>query len=93
MFSCYRATCLTLERLERPLVLTERIRRFGHFLICRHCRIHNRQISCLTILIQMKQNAGEIPVATSSENSSESGLSPEARARIAAALSSRFNSS
>lgn len=95
MFSCYRSARLTIDRLERPLVLTERINRFGHLLICRHCRNHDRQIRGLAMLFQLKQEAVE-PAATSSgtsANSNESGLSDAARSRIATVLSERCKSS
>jgi DNA-binding GntR family transcriptional regulator len=90
MFSCYRATRLTLDRLERPLVLTERISRSFHLLICRHCRNHNWQISGLARLFQLKQNSAESSDLSSSPSSGDSRLSPAAHSRIAAALAARF---
>jgi hypothetical protein len=90
MFSCYRATRRTLDRLERPLVLFERLKLFGHFLICRHCCMHDRQIRGLAHLFQSKQKAAELPAASNGANFNDSSLSNAARARISAVLSNRF---
>jgi hypothetical protein len=90
MFSCYRAARLTIDRLERPLVLIERIKLLGHFLICRHCCTHDRQIRGLASLLQMKQDATQNQNPSKEAVSGDSGLSDTARSRIAAVLSSRF---
>jgi hypothetical protein len=91
MFSCYRATRLTLVRLERPLLLTERFSRSFHLLICRHCRNHSRQISGLAQLFQLKQDIATTSASSNNASSVVLRLSPDAHSRIAAALAARFH--
>lgn len=73
MFSCRHAATLTLESFDRPLSPGERLDRFAHLLLCRHCRAHARQLELLKIVF----NAAELPQPT---------LSRLARARILAKL-------
>lgn len=77
MFSCRQATRRTLEMLERRLSPIERMGRWGHLLLCRHCRAHARQIHGLHFALERQENIAD---------RSFPRLSPEARARIAAAL-------
>jgi hypothetical protein len=90
MFSCYRAARRTIDRLERPLMLFERLKLFGHFLICRHCSTHDRQIRGLASLLEMKKQAVQNQNPSNEVNAGDSCLSDAARSRIAAVLSSRF---
>ena len=90
MFSCYRASRLTYDRLERPLFLYERIKLHGHLFICRHCRTHDRQVQGLALLIQMKREAEDQPSSVTIANSTPTGLSEAARSRIAGILTDRF---
>jgi len=77
MFSCRHATRRTLDLLERRLSPLEHVGRWGHLLLCRHCRAHSRQIHCLLFVLKRQDNTDDIALPR---------LSPEARARIAAAV-------
>lgn len=77
MFSCRQATRRTLDRLERRLSAIEHVGRWGHLLLCRHCRAHARQIHGLLFVLERQDNVSDIALPR---------LSPEARARIAAAV-------
>ena len=87
MFSCRRAARLTLEQLERPLSTAERLRRWGHLLICSFCRRHNRQLRGLAFLLRCDDD-----VALASSLPTSARLSPAARSRIAAAVVYRMDS-
>ena len=77
MFSCRQAARRTLDLLERPLSPIERLGRLSHLALCRHCRAHARQIRGLLFALEHRDEVAEISLPR---------LSPEARARIAAAV-------
>jgi hypothetical protein len=77
MFSCREAMRRTLERLERRLSTMERIGRWGHLAICRHCRGHARQVRGLIFVLKHHDNLADLSLPR---------LSPAARARIGAAV-------
>jgi hypothetical protein len=77
MFSCRRAIGRTLDLLERPLSPRERLSRWSHLAICRHCRAHSRQIHGLLFVLKRQENLADISLPR---------LSPVARARIATAI-------
>jgi hypothetical protein len=77
MFSCRQATRRTLDLLERRLSPIERLRRWSHLTLCRHCRAHSRQIHGLLFVLKRQDNLADISFPR---------LSPAARARIAAAV-------
>jgi hypothetical protein len=77
MFSCRRAIGRTLDLLERRLSPRERLTRWGHLAICRHCRAHSRQIRGLLFVMKCQESFADISLPR---------LSPVARARIAAAV-------
>jgi hypothetical protein len=77
MFSCFQAVRLTIESLERRLSLLERLRRFGHLLICRHCRRHSKQIHGLAFALGGHGEAAALDLPR---------LSAVARSRISAAM-------
>jgi hypothetical protein len=77
MFSCRQATRRTLELLERRLSAPERMARWGHLLICRHCRAHARQIHGLLFVLNRQDPITDFSVPR---------LSPAAHARIVAAV-------
>jgi predicted anti-sigma-YlaC factor YlaD len=77
MFSCRQAVRQTLDLLERRLSLIERVSRFSHLALCRHCRAHSRQIRGLLFVLKRPDNSVAISLPH---------LSPEARARIVAAV-------
>ncbi len=77
MYSCRQATRRTLDLLERRLSPIERMGRWGHLLICRHCRAHARQIHGLLFVLKRQENHADISFPR---------LSPAARARIATAI-------
>jgi len=77
MYSCRQATRRTLDLLERRLSSTERLGRWSHLLLCRHCRAHARQIDGLLFVLKGQNNIADISLPC---------LSPAARARIAAAV-------
>ncbi len=77
MFSCREAMRRTLERLERRLSATERLGRWSHLAICRHCRAHSRQIHGLIFVLKHHDNIADLSLPR---------LSPAARARIGAAV-------
>jgi predicted protein tyrosine phosphatase len=91
MFSCYRAARLTIERLDRPLTMTERIRHFAHLFICSHCRLHDWQVRGLTRLFNMKRDRTDNSSGTNTDAGEcfDVSLSQAARARIISVLSSR----
>jgi hypothetical protein len=80
MFSCRQTTRRTLDLLERRLSPIERLGRWSHLAICRHCRAHSRQILGLLFVLGQREKLADnaLPV-----------LSPEARARIATAIGDR----
>ena len=80
MFSCRQTTRRTLDLLERRLSPIEWLGRWSHLAICRYCRAHSRQIRGLLFVLGHREKLADnaLPV-----------LSPEARARIAAALGDR----
>jgi hypothetical protein len=80
MFSCRQTTRRTLDLLERRLSPIERLGRWSHLAICRHCRAHSRQIRGLLFVLGHREKLADNALP---------GLSPEARARIAAALGDR----
>jgi hypothetical protein len=80
MFSCRQATRRTLDLLERRLSPIERLGRWSHLAICRHCRAHSRQIRGLLFVFRHREKLADNALP---------GLSPEARTRIAAALGDR----
>jgi hypothetical protein len=63
--------------LERRLSAMEQVGRWGHLLLCRHCRAHARQIQGLLFVLNRPETFAESPLHR---------LSPSARARIAAAI-------
>ena len=77
MFSCRQTTRRTLDLLERRLSPIERLGRWSHLAICRYCRAHSRQIRGLLLVLSHQEKLADNALP---------GLSPEARARIAAAL-------
>jgi hypothetical protein len=77
MFSCRQATRRTLDLLERRLSPTERLSRWGHLLLCRHCRAHSRQVAGLLFVLKSHDAIADISLPR---------LSAEAHARIAAAV-------
>jgi hypothetical protein len=77
MYSCFRAIRLTFELMERHLSATERLDRWSHLLLCRHCRAHSRQIYGLHFVLKSQNGVANISLPS---------LSPAARARIAAAI-------
>ena len=77
MFSCRRAVRCTLDLLERRVSLGERLGRWSHLALCRHCRAHSRQVQGLLFVLKSQHSLAD---------SSFPRLSPEARARIAAAV-------
>lgn len=85
IFSCRRFSRLTFDRLERRLGPFERLGRFAHLTICRHCCSHVRQVEALARLFELKRQLAE-----TQPGSSESPLSEEARNRIRAALARRL---
>ena len=81
MFSCRKATRRTLDLLERPLSPIERMGRWGHLALCRHCRAHSRQIRRLLFVLERKDHLSGNPLPR---------LSTAARERIAAAVGQRL---
>jgi hypothetical protein len=77
MFSCRQAVRQTFDMLERRLSLIERLSRWSHLALCRHCRAHSRQVRGLLFLLRRPENHAGIALPR---------LSPAARARIAAAV-------
>jgi hypothetical protein len=77
MYSCRQAARRTLEMLERRLSPAEGMARWGHLLLCRHCRAHARQIHGLLFVLKRQGPIPDFPFPR---------LSPEARARITAAM-------
>ncbi len=77
MFSCRQEVRRTIDLLERRLSPTERLGRWTHLLLCRHCRSHSRQVDRLRFVLEGGGSAKEQSLPR---------LSLEARARIAAAL-------
>jgi hypothetical protein len=77
MYSCRQAIRRTLDLLERRLSPTERLSRWSHLLLCRHCRAQSRQIHGLLFVLKCQNNIADISFPR---------LSPAARARIAAAV-------
>ena len=86
MFSCRRAVRLTLEQLERPLSVMERLSRRGHLLICTACRRHNRQVHGLAFLLRCEQ---DVPLVSAIPESAR--LSRDARSRIMTAVADRMD--
>ncbi len=77
MFSCRQAVRQTLEMLEGRLSRPERLARWAHLALCRHCRAHSRQIHGLLFVLKTRENLTDVVLPS---------LSPAARARIAAAI-------
>ncbi len=77
MFSCRESMRRTLDLLERRLSPSERIGRWSHLALCRHCRAHSRQIHGLLFVLKRQDKQAD---------TSFPRLSPAARARIAAAV-------
>jgi predicted anti-sigma-YlaC factor YlaD len=77
MFSCRQAVRQTFDLLERRLSLIQRVSRWCHLALCRHCRAHSRQVHGLLFVLKRSDNSVEIPLPC---------LSPEARTRIAATI-------
>ena len=77
MFSCRQTIRRTLDLLERRLSPRERLGRWGHLAICRHCRAHSRQINGLAFVFKRQDNLAEISLPR---------LAPGVRARIATAI-------
>jgi predicted anti-sigma-YlaC factor YlaD len=77
MLSCRQTVRLTLQRLDRPLLPLQRVSRWGHLLICGHCRAHARQVRGLLFVLNLENNNAKPYLP---------GLSSEARSRIAAAM-------
>jgi hypothetical protein len=77
MFSCRHAVRRTLDLLERRLSARERLSRWSHLALCRHCRAHSRQVQGLLFVLKHQDNLA---------GSSFPSLSPDARTRIAAAV-------
>ena len=77
MYSCRLATRRTIDFLERRLSALERAGRWGHLLLCRHCRAHSRQVHGLLFVLKGRENTADVSLPR---------LSPGARARIGAAL-------
>jgi len=63
--------------LERRLSPAERMGRWGHLVLCRHCRAHARQIHGLLFVLKRQDTVADDAFPR---------LSPAARARIAAAV-------
>jgi hypothetical protein len=77
MFSCRQAVRRTFDMLERRLSPAERMSRWSHLALCRHCRAHSRQVRGLFFVLKRQDTSVEISLPR---------LSPAARARIAAAV-------
>jgi hypothetical protein len=77
MFSCRQAVRQTLDMLERRHSPTERLARWAHLALCRHCRAHSRQIHGLLFVLKHEDNLADVALPR---------LCPTARARIAAAI-------
>ena len=77
MFSCRQAIRRTLDLLEKRLTPRERLGRWSHLVLCRHCRAHSRQIHGLRFVLEGQKSLADISFPR---------LCPAARARIAAAV-------
>lgn len=82
MLTCKDASHLISERQERPLGLRERLGLWLHLLICAYCRAFERQVAMLSRAMRELGRRG-------GADADGIDLSPEARARIRAALAER----
>ncbi len=77
MFNCREMARLASEELDHPLGFWVKMRMFMHLLMCKDCRTYHDQILCVDKFID-SYYADKSDVKLS--------LSPEAKARMAAAL-------
>jgi hypothetical protein len=73
--------------MDRPLTRRERCEILLHVPLCGACRLYRRQLAML------RQMTGLLPMPTEASEAGESGLTEEARRRIAAALDQRLRAS
>lgn len=76
--SCRSFTRMASEKHERPLSKGERFRQAIHRLMCRMCRIHERRMDRMHLLVREMANDPDHPP--------HEELSPEARKRIIEAM-------
>lgn len=80
MIDCRTAARLTSESQDRPLTWRERFQLAFHLGLCGMCRAYARQLSQIRTLLRLsRERAADAPLPSAA-------LSPDARARIAAAM-------
>jgi predicted anti-sigma-YlaC factor YlaD len=80
MIDCKQAARLTSESQDRPLTWGERFQLAYHLGLCEMCRCYSRQMKQISALLRLSRErdpAAPLPAG---------GLSPEAKARIVAAM-------
>lgn len=84
--SCREATRLASQQLDQPLSLADKLRLQAHLLICKACPSMHQKFALL------HQAGRKFVLRDEGSDADRSGLTPEAKARIAQSLRRRHGS-